>query len=136
MDTLILWIGNPRNAALWLESRPMKGPGAFLLLSASVLLGGLWYSQGGSERGPRDDAGGTLTLYVAAGIRRPVEALLREYEQAYGVRTQVQYAGSGTLLANLEVARKGDLYIAADESFIRCLNSTSSRMACFTLFQL
>jgi ABC-type molybdate transport system substrate-binding protein len=47
-----------------------------------------------------------------------VEALLREYEQAYGVRTQVQYAGSGTLLANLEVARKGDLYIAADESFI------------------
>ena len=40
-------------------------------------------------------------------IRRPVEALLREYEQAYGGRTQVQDAGSGTLLANLVFSTGG-----------------------------
>ena len=105
-------------AALSIESRPMKGPGLFLLVSTLALLGGLWYSQRGRQIGPEGDSGATLTLYVAAGIRRPVDALLVEYEQRYGVRAQVQYAGSGTLLANMEVARKGDLYLPADQLFL------------------
>lgn len=60
----------------------------------------------------------SLLLYCAAGMKTPVEAIAAQYEKEYGVRVQLQYGGSGTLLSNLEVAREGDLYLAADTSYI------------------
>ncbi|MBI2925583.1 MAG: substrate-binding domain-containing protein [Verrucomicrobia bacterium] len=59
-----------------------------------------------------------LVVYCAAGIKPPVEAVARAYEQAYGVSIQLQYGGSGTLLSNLRVAGRGDLFLAADESYL------------------
>ncbi len=59
-----------------------------------------------------------LVVYCAAGIRLPVEAAAREYELAYGVPVQLQFGGSQTLLAGIEVTRRGDLYIPADDSFL------------------
>ena len=59
-----------------------------------------------------------LLLFCAAGLKLPVEAVAREYEQAFGVQVQLQYGGSGTLLSNLRVADVGDLFLAADESYI------------------
>jgi len=60
-----------------------------------------------------------LLVFCAAGVKLPVEAVAREYEQIFGVKVQLQYGGSGTLLSNLRVARTGDLFLAADESYIR-----------------
>jgi molybdate transport system substrate-binding protein len=60
-----------------------------------------------------------LLLFCAAGLKLPVEAVAREYEQTYGVRVQLQYGGSGTLLSNLRIADAGDLFLAADESYIK-----------------
>lgn len=59
-----------------------------------------------------------LLLYCAAGIKPPVLELTKKFEAEYGVKIQLQYGGSGTLLSNIEVSRKGDLYIAADNSYI------------------
>jgi molybdenum ABC transporter molybdate-binding protein len=59
-----------------------------------------------------------LLLYCAAGVKPPVLALAKQFEAEYGVKVQLQYGGSGTLLSNIEVSRKGDLYIAADHSYI------------------
>ena len=59
----------------------------------------------------------TLTMYCAAGIKVPVEEIARQYESEYGVLIQLQYGGSGTLLNNLQVAKQGDLYLAADASY-------------------
>lgn len=55
-----------------------------------------------------------LLLYCAAGIRDPVQSVITDYTRAYGVTIDVQYGGSGTLLSNIDVARRGDLYLAAD----------------------
>src|SRR5262245_49945166 len=60
-----------------------------------------------------------LVVYCAAGLRTPVEAVAKEYEAAYGVPVQIQYGGSQTLLANIEVSHRGDLYIPADESYLK-----------------
>jgi molybdenum ABC transporter molybdate-binding protein len=60
-----------------------------------------------------------LLLFCAAGLKPPVEAVAREYEQTFGVQVQLQYAGSGTLLSNLRIADAGDLFLAADESYIK-----------------
>jgi molybdate transport system substrate-binding protein len=58
-----------------------------------------------------------LHMYCAAGVKPPVEEAAREFEAEYGIRINLQFGGSGTLLSNLEVARQGDLYLAADASY-------------------
>lgn len=60
----------------------------------------------------------SLVVYCAAGMKGPVEAIARAYEEAYGVQVQLQYGGSGTLLSGLQVAGDGDIYLAADTSYI------------------
>ncbi|MBM4024298.1 MAG: molybdate ABC transporter substrate-binding protein [Planctomycetes bacterium] len=62
--------------------------------------------------------GQPLVLYCAAGMNPPVAEIIRDYENQFGVTVAVQYGGSGTLLSNLRVAKTGDLYLAADASFI------------------
>jgi len=59
-----------------------------------------------------------LIVYCAAGLKPPVERVAAEYERAYGARVQLQYGGSGTLLSNLRVAGMGDLFLAADMSYL------------------
>jgi molybdate transport system substrate-binding protein len=59
-----------------------------------------------------------LTVFCAAGIKPPVEEIAREYERMYRVPIQLQYGGSGTLLGTLRVRSKGDLFLAADQSYL------------------
>jgi molybdenum ABC transporter molybdate-binding protein len=58
-----------------------------------------------------------LMMYCAAGVKPPVLKAAAEFEKRYGVKVDLQYGGSGTLLNNLQVAKTGDLYLAADASF-------------------
>ena len=60
-----------------------------------------------------------LLVYCAAGAKNPVAEVAARYEEEYDVRIELQYGGSGRLLSNLRVARTGDLYLAADTSYIR-----------------
>lgn len=78
------------------------------------LLGWVLLGLGGDEDAPEE-----LTLYCAAGIQKPVVEAVKQYqEETYGVPVRIQYGGSGTLLANLQAAKTGDLYLAADVSYI------------------
>lgn len=61
--------------------------------------------------------GEPLLLYCAAGIRKPVAAAAEQYEREYGQRVQIQYGGSQTLLANIQLSKTGDLYLPADDSY-------------------
>ena len=60
----------------------------------------------------------SLDFYCAAGMKLPVVEAVKDYEQEFGVKINIIYGGSGTLLNNLAVAQKGDLYLAADYSYI------------------
>lgn len=72
--------------------------------------------EGSAERKPAERA--ELMVYCAAGIKGPVEAVAKQYEQEYGVEIHLQYDGSGTLLNSLQVAKQGDLFVSADRSYI------------------
>lgn len=72
----------------------------------------------GPARGPASDESNPLLVFCAAGIKLPVEAAARDFEKETGERVQLQYGGSGTLLSNLRVARAGDVYVPADQSYI------------------
>ena len=60
----------------------------------------------------------SLFVYCAAGMRYPMEKVSKDYEEEFGTRIQLQYGGSNTLLSQLEVSQTGDLYLAADDSYI------------------
>ena len=61
----------------------------------------------------------SLVLYCAAGIKPPIEKLAKDYEEKFGVRIDIQYGGSGTLLSSLRITDTGDLFLAADETYIQ-----------------
>lgn len=71
-----------------------------------------------SGAGPGDKRGGELTLYCAAGLRVPIEEMAAAYEAEFATSIRLQYGGSNTLLSQIEVARTGDLFLAADESYL------------------
>ncbi|MEM7384916.1 MAG: molybdate ABC transporter substrate-binding protein, partial [Verrucomicrobiota bacterium] len=84
---------------------------AALLLLAGLLL--VLIQPGGKNEGSDEE----LRLHCAAGLRKPVSAIVEAYERQFGTRIQVQFAGSGALASQLEVAG-GDLYFPADISYI------------------
>ena len=89
----------------------MKQLAAILFVLAAALVAVALFHRGGSPK-----AGATaLTVYCAAGLKKPVEAIAEQYRQEAGVQVQLQYGPTGTLLSNLRVAKQGDLFIAADE---------------------
>jgi molybdate transport system substrate-binding protein len=59
-----------------------------------------------------------LVVYCAAGVRRPVEEIARQYEEEFGVPVQLQYDGSQNLLNSIVQVRKGDLYLPGDDSYL------------------
>lgn len=60
-----------------------------------------------------------LRLYCAAGMRGPVERVVRQYRDEYGVPVEIQYGGSNTLLSQLQVnaSEDADLFLAADDFY-------------------
>ena len=59
---------------------------------------------------------GELVVYCAAGLKKPVEELAANSQRETGTAIRLQYGGSGTLLSAIRLARKGDLFLSADEA--------------------
>ena len=102
-------VGRDRHGAMNLSTLLVL---AFLLLA--ILIGLLVL---GTRDVNRDDVP-QLLLYCAAGLRYPMEPIVEQYRQEYGVDVRVQYGGSQSLLSQLEVSRTGDLFLAADDSYL------------------
>jgi molybdenum ABC transporter molybdate-binding protein len=66
----------------------------------------------------KDNKVSELIVYCAAGMRVPMERIANQYENSYNTKIRLQFAGSGTLLANIEASKIGDLYLAADTSYL------------------
>lgn len=60
-----------------------------------------------------------LVLFCAASNRAVVDAIREDYKKEFGREVQVQYGPSQTLLATMEVTRFGDLYLPADDSYLK-----------------
>ncbi len=62
--------------------------------------------------------GPPLIVYCAVALKPALDAAARAYQARSGVAIQPQYGGSGTLLSNLRVAQRGDLFLPADGSYL------------------
>jgi molybdenum ABC transporter molybdate-binding protein len=83
----------------------------FLLVAAALASLVLWTRQPGGST----DASGSLVVYCAANLKPPVEAAAAAFQREFGTEIQLQFGGSGALISQLRVARRGDLYLAADD---------------------
>lgn len=86
-----------------------------------------------SSSGDTDSGSEELLLYCAAGMRYPLEEITSRYEEEYGVRVNLQYGGSNTLLSQLEINKTGDLYLAGDASYIRLAEEKGLTLEAFPL---
>jgi molybdate transport system substrate-binding protein len=64
---------------------------------------------------------GQLHLFAGAGLRQPVDQLVKTFETETGHRVFIDYGGSGQLLARIEAAGKGDLYVPGSLFYIQKL---------------
>lgn len=96
-----------------------RGPWLVVLGSAAllaVLLALLYWrpTGGGIALG-----GEPLRVYCAASQKVPVDEVARQYEREQNVPLQLEYGGSETLLAGIELSRRGDVYLPADDSYLQ-----------------
>ena len=91
--------------------------GSVLAFFAIILLvgGGLWHLS--KDRSSHAHEKGALVLHCAAGIKKPIKELADLYEKRHGIRVQLDYGGSGTLLSKIRIKPDGDLYVAGDDSY-------------------
>ena len=92
--------------------------GSLVLLVAAVVL--LSRSNQRSENQTEP-----IVLFCAASNRAVVDAIREDYKKEFGREVQVQYGPSQTLLATMEVAQTGDLYLPADDSFLKTAKDKS-----------
>ncbi len=89
-------------AKLWMS-------GLALLLMAGVL------ALTTTGCGPAEDK---VFVWCAAGMRPPIKELAEEFEETHGIPIELTYGGSELLLGQIELHKRGDVYIAGDADYI------------------
>ena len=70
-----------------------------------------------------------VSLYAAAGLRDAVEALRAEFTRQTGVQVDVDYAGSGVVLARVQKDPSADLFMPADVWYVDRLQEKAGSVA-------
>jgi len=92
-----------------------------LALLAASLIGCQSQGGGGTKRVP-DSASlpprPSLLIFVGAASKPPTEEAVAAFEKRYGIRVEANYGGSGTLLSQMKLARRGDLYFPGSSDYM------------------
>lgn len=88
-------------------------------LVGAVLLAGFLLSPA-SPAAPAGRGGGSpLLVFAGAGFRLPIERAARAFTEREGVVVELTFAGSGCLLAQAEIASRGDVIIPGEIHYLR-----------------
>ncbi len=85
------------------------------VVALAVLVAGLYALRDKTENG---NGGPPLEVYCAETMRESLTDIAADYEAEYGQRVILHPGPSQAILVNLELNKKGDLFIPADESFV------------------
>ena len=88
--------------------------------SIVVLIAMIWMLQDNSNGNRSSDNSKMkpLMFFCAASNRAVMEKIVADYTREFSREIEIQYGGSQTLLAQLEVTGTGDLYLPADDSYL------------------
>src|ERR1019366_10162616 len=62
---------------------------------------------------------GPLIVYCAEAMRLPMDAIQKDYEKEYGQKVEVRYGASHSILVNLALTKRGDLFLPADDNYVQ-----------------
>jgi len=65
-----------------------------------------------------DAVGKEIFFFCGAATKAPMEEIIPLYQKQSGVKVNVIYGGSGTLLSQMELARRGDVYLCGSPDYI------------------
>jgi molybdate transport system substrate-binding protein len=66
-----------------------------------------------------------VIVYSGAGLKKPLDTVIEQYQNETGVNVTVNYGGSGGLYAQIEQGQPADLFFSADWKFIDKLINAS-----------
>jgi len=59
-----------------------------------------------------------LTFFCGSAVKVPMDEIIAKYQKEKGVKVSVIYSGSGGLLSQMELSRRGDVYLAGSPDYI------------------
>ncbi|NNI67525.1 molybdate ABC transporter substrate-binding protein [Pasteurella multocida] len=65
-----------------------------------------------------------LYLYAGAGLKDPVEKIVKQFEKETGNNVTIEYGGSGQLLARYNTVKTSDLYLPGSSDYVEKLEKT------------
>lgn len=80
------------------------------------LVGALYWTR---DTGPANSTEAPLEFYCAEAMRLPMEAIVLEYEAEIKQQVYLNFGASEAILFQLEKGKKSDLFLPADESYVR-----------------
>lgn len=99
-----------------LSGPPPHFLGLTVMIVGVLLFGGCGREDGQSAGFPF--SGRTIVLYIGSASQPPVESIIDQFEQATGATCIAHYGGSGAMLAQLEVTKRGDVYFPGSSDYM------------------
>lgn len=84
-----------------------------LILAIAVVMVGMY----GAVQPAQASGGRTLVAFVGAASKPAMDPVIAAWEKATGVKVEVSYGGSGTLLTQILEEHVGDLYIPGSDDY-------------------
>ncbi|MBA3053086.1 MAG: molybdate ABC transporter substrate-binding protein [Candidatus Omnitrophota bacterium] len=77
-----------------------------------VLVVGLGFSACGKKELPE------LDFFCGAAVKVPMDEIVANFEKETGVEVNVIYSGSGNLLSQMEITKRGDVYLCGSPDYV------------------
>jgi len=61
----------------------------------------------------------TLVVYTGAGISPPMDEIAKKFEKKHNCKIECSYKGSGCLLADITIGKRGDIYMPGELFFMK-----------------
>ncbi len=68
--------------------------------------------------GPEEGAPGSLTLFCGSASKPAMEEITSRFERETGVAVNTVFGGSGTLLSQIELSQRGEIYLPGSPDYI------------------
>lgn len=66
-----------------------------------------------------------INVYAGAGLKKPLDTVIEQYQKEKGVNVTVNYGASGALYAQIDQGQPCDLFFSADWKFVEMLKNQS-----------
>lgn len=98
---------------------PQRVPFLAIVLGSLLLLAGLAFLLYREVQPQSESPATPLVVYCAAALKPAMQAVAAEYERETGVPVEFRFGNSEHVLSSAAFSREGELFLPADDSYVR-----------------